>query len=789
MAQKKASNATDTFTADPKTIKRNDELTREINDMLAQMQLSLYGTTSKEDINSLTNKFNTVMKSELDSINRHTTQDMTSFITKLFENDITRGGGPNGNLQGFDAIFNAEDGNVMNFLSEAYQNRMLKFSDLKEVSSQLVELREAIKITRDSIISSDITTGTVSKEIEFDFSSTNKDDDKIAIIEHMEKKFNLDKKIKNFIVPNALTYGNYYVCCFPYAKIFSDFTIRKNKDINFMGPANVAAKTESVSEHEDNRVIVLESVMEESDYKDIARLGANVVRPNIPSSEYTNLNSPYSKGNLETTIESEVEQLAKHIAVCNTFDPVSVMEETSEELQEFYEEGLYTEDHQKTKNKFDEYHNIDTGALEIDSKEDKKVRKSFSDIKDCYVRMADPCHMIPIKILQKVIGYYYIEEDNIEPINGILTSTIYNNRYDGRNTQRTIIDKLAAKIVKAFDKKFLTQNSKMKDLIAEALMYYDLNSKSIKFQFIPAEYVTEFKINENEEGDGVSVLEDSLFYAKLYLMLLLFKIVSIVLYSNDTKVNYIKTSGIDKNIANKIQEIAREKQARQINLMDLMSYTSIVNKIGRGNETYIPVGRSGDRGLETEILQGQDVNLNTDLMEMLKTAYILGTGVPSAIMNYLNEADFAKSIETANSKFQGRVMSLQIDFNEQITQLYRMIAMFSTDIDETELNTLTVKLTPPKFQNNNIKQEMLNSFSALRDFLVALYFGDQAQQDPNLMIVVREFSKRLAADYLPTINFQDIEQYIAEAKIVAEKEKLNPENKQNTDEIDNLEGF
>ena len=107
-----------------------------------------------------------------------------------------------------------------------------------------------------------------------------------------------------------------------------------------------------------------------------------------------------------------------------------------------------------------------------------------------------------------------------------------------------------------------------------------MSSKAIKFQFIPAEYVCAFKINENEEGDGTSVLEDSLFYAKLYLMLLLFKIVSIVLYSNDTKVNYIKVSGVDKNISNKIQEIAREKQSRQINLMDLMSYTSIINKIG-----------------------------------------------------------------------------------------------------------------------------------------------------------------------------------------------------------------
>ena len=773
----------------PSTVKRNEELSNEIHSMISSMELSLYGTTNDSDIDNLINKFNSVMTDELDGINRHTNQDMTSFITKLFENEITRGGGANGNLQGLDAIFNAEDGNVMNFLSEAYQNRMLKYSDLKEVSSQLVELREAIKITRDSIISSDITTGTVSKSISFDYSNQNRDEEsKRSIIEHMEEKFNLNTKIKNFICPNTLTYGEYYSCIFPYAKVFSDFMIKKNKDINYLGNA-MGMVREFAEEYTPPEVITLESVMDDSDYKAISKIGSSLISRDIPVYEYNNMNSPLYQDNIPSLVEEEVRELSKRITVCNTFDPLTIMEETADSFAEYCESTGILEASKDKRNAFDKYHSIDTGALEIDSPDDKKMRKSFEDIKDCYVKMTDPIHMIPIKILDKVIGYYYIEEDNIEPVNGILTSTIYNNRYDGRNTQKTIIDKLASKIVKAFDKKFLEKNAKLKDLIAEALLYYDMSSKAIKFQFIPAEYVCAFKINENEEGDGTSVLEDSLFYAKLYLMLLLFKIVSIVLYSNDTKVNYIKVSGVDKNISNKIQEIAREKQSRQINLMDLMSYTSSINKIGRGNETYIPVGRSGDRALETEILQGQDVNLNTDLMEMLKTAYILGTGVPSAIMNYLNEADFAKSIETANSKFQGRVMSMQIDFNKQITELYRMIARFSTDLSDNEIDALTVTLTPPKFQNNNIKQEMLNAFSSLRDFVVNLYYGDSAMQDQSLASEIRGLTKKLAKDYLPAIDFDSIEKYIEESKMAAREEELNPENSNNTDEIDNLEGF
>ncbi|HAU83984.1 MAG TPA: hypothetical protein DCW90_00165, partial [Lachnospiraceae bacterium] len=278
----------------------------------------------------------------------------------------------------------------------------------------------------------------------------------------------------------------------------------------------------------------------------------------------------------------------------------------------------------------------------------------------------------------------------------------------------------------------------------------------------------------------------SLFYAKLYLMLLLFKIMSIILYSNDTRVNYIKQSGIDKNIANKIQEIARKKQERKLNLLDLFSYTTLVKKIGSGAEMYIPVGRSGERGYETEILQGQEVQMNNELMELLRKCYILGTGVPDAIINYLNEADFAKSIEMANTKFVSRVVSLQLDFNPALTQFYQMLAKYSLGLPDEVCTKFQYVLTPPKNANNNIKAEAIQATQTLLDFVTPLMYGENAKDDPDKADEILAFRKKVAAESLPMLHVDHLEELMKEAKLESTKEKLNPANN-NTDNIDDID--
>jgi hypothetical protein len=296
-----------------------------------------------------------------------------------------------------------------------------------------------------------------------------------------------------------------------------------------------------------------------------------------------------------------------------------------------------------------------------------------------------------------------------------------------------------------------------------------------------------FKIDKDEDGNGTSMIKKSLFYAKLYLMLLLFKIMSIILYSNDQKVNYVKQSGIDKNVANKVQEIARIQQTRQINISDLFSYTTLINKVGNGNTIYYPTGRSGERPIETEILSGQDVQLNTDLMESLKNAYILATGVPAAIINYMNEADFAKVVEQNNTKFNGRVVNYQLDFNNSITELYKKLMRWSTNIPDTIIDNFTFTLQPPKSASINTKSELINQYQSLSDFLVALLYEDpsQSMNPESLTGEIREFKKLLAKDQLPMIDFDNVEDIVEKASIKYRERKLKP-NSNNGDSGDDL---
>nr|DAS58547.1 MAG TPA: Portal protein [Caudoviricetes sp.] len=779
-----------TFAFRPSAKKATKNLEDNYDSITDTLNLSLFGTTQTDDSESLSTMFNNIMQTELNSLNRHSETDITGFIARLYDHDTKQL--YSGKENSIEQIFGMESNEVFNFITDAYQNKKLKQNDLKEVSNQLIELREAILVFRDSIVSANVTDGKISKTITIENATQEEKDMYDSALEQLDTKFNLNNRIKNFIIPNTLTQGSYYAYVIPYKRLFGDFSLKKKKDPRYRNTQmNESADqfslyetfTESVDDARPH------AVKENGSFNDFIDECYDMYFSEASKKEFDNISDTKEKKKLiedqKASFATEMTELAKRIEIDKNNVPIPFLiygegvyelaNATDEERERFFTEAEVSLDNARQK--------LNIGDSSY--KEIKKEEKIFASIGDCYLKLIDSPHMIELRIMNKVLGYYYILEEDIKPISGVISSTMYYNRFDDVTRQKTIIDKLVQKIVNSFDQKFIKENKEFKEMIAEALMFYDLNHKRIKFQFIPAEYVCPFKVNEDEDGNGISVIEPSLFYAKLYLMLLLFKIMSIVLYSNDTRVNYIKQSGIDKNIANKIQEIARKKQERSVNIMDLFSYTTLIKKVGNGAELYIPTGRSGERGIETEILQGQDVQLNTDLMEMLRKQFILGTGVPDAIMNYLNEADFAKSIEMANTKFQGRVMSLQLDFNKSLTQFYQMLARFSLDMDLNLVNKITYKLEPPKFNNNNITSDMIGAVTSIVDYICNLILGEQYVQDPGNTNVVKEFRQLVVEDYLPSINIGKLNEYKQKAILNSKKEEFNPTNN-NTDDIDSF---
>lgn len=747
-----------------------------IQNLISQANMSIYGTDKIDDISGLNNKFNEILSNKIDTIT-NSDQDITSFLGQLVSSDNKRSSINDLLNNQFTTFGNGDDySTVQSFIYEAYKNRLLEQSDLHEVASQLIELSEAILITRDAIVSADIVEGRMSRTLKIDNVNEDEMSSTISLIENMENKFNLLNKIKNFIIPKTLEFGEYYAYIIPYSKLFDQFMQSKENDISGRYRMNESTLMESF----DESTLTHHKITEENENDFEYFIEKTYEAYNIQ--EKTKYSNDKSNINIVSKEEftKDLKNMLENVSISNDNIPLPILEEGAESIEFLKSKFESTVTEKKTENIFDQISKAGMtpdGITFTSQTKEKKRKNEFDDIEDCYIKMIEPTRIIPIKIMNKVIGYYYIQDEDITPLSGAVSNTLYYSKFDEHRKESTVIDAIASRVVKSFDKKFLHNNIKFKETIVECIQYYNLNEKRLKFQFIPVEYIQVFKIDEDVDGNGQSMIKKSLFYAKLYLMLLLFKIMTIILNSNDTKVNYIKQSGIDKNVANKVQEIARIKQSRQINLTDLFSYTTLINKVGNGTEMYIPTGRSGERPIETEILSGQDVQLNTELMEMLKNSYILATGVPAAIINYMNEADFAKVIEQNNTKFNGRVVNYQLDFNGSITEMYKKMMKWSTKIDDTSIENFSFVLQPPKSVSLNTTSEMIGQFQTESDFLTQLLFDDpsQSMNPEDLNKVIREFRKLLAKDQLPMLTIDKKEEMAEEAKIQVLKDSFKPD--------------
>lgn len=741
-----------------------------INNLIGQANLSLYGTDRTSDVDSLNDKFQSILSNELTGITGKEGNDITSFLSQVVSADNKYRAGEDILNNQFNDLTGNEYSSMQSFIYDAYRNRLLQQADLHEVSSQLIELAEAIMITRDAIISADTVEGRLNRSITFE----NIDDDEIdnynSIVENMENKFQLLEKIKNFIIPKTLEYGEYYVYIVPYSELFNKFQQQKTRNVTNTGILRKYAESTVLEGFDDtkkeNKLSELDMFLEDCYNKYHMR----------ENSKYSDKKSSDTKINKDE-FKTDLKNIMENIIISTDDIPIPFLEEGLESIEYINNQhnNVVTEDNTLFKKVIKNPKN--DGGVKISKKGE------FDDIGDCYLKMIEPTRIIPIKIMNTILGYYYVQDEDITPLSGAVSSSLYFSRFNEHSRQQTIIDSLAERVVQQFNKPFLKNNLKFKEAIVDCFNYYNLNENRVKMQFIPAEYIVSFKIDEDIDGNGTSMIKKSLFYAKLYLMILLFKIMSIIMYSNDQKINYIKQSGLDKNLANRVQEIARLQQSRQVNISDLFSYTTLINKVGNGNAVYMPTGRSGERPIETEILSGQDVQLNNDLLEMLKNAYITGTGVPAAILNYLNEADYAKTVEQNNSKFNARVINYQLDFNPIITDMYKRIMRWSTNIGEEKISNFNFSLTQPRSATANAKAELISQFNTMTEFLTGLLYPDpgQAENPDNLNAEIREFKKLYAREQLPMIDFDSIEELINKASLLNKERKLKPDPKNGND--------
>lgn len=745
-----------------------------LRDLLGKIAISVYGASKENDLEDLDNRFNTIVRQQVDLLTDNGENSLNSFIGRLYSNDKDNGRRVlNDNL--IDQFqLNSAGSNPQDILTEQYKNRMTKQALAHEISDILTELKFAKKVMGNAINSPDNITGTISRKIIFENTTLdNAEKDYLPIIELMENKFDLKTKIKEFITPNLLGYGMYYVYTIPYYHLFNDFVKRFKSGTGRYG-ANVKFY-ESADDDSSIPDIVIHPLFEEADSE-----------PKKPESKYSfdksekfyfeeeynylvnYLNLEHSE-DLKTVKDDLTSLFTERITVSVSEIPVPILEDGIDAYREYADSYItedgsaYTEDGPRDGRQLDTDEDVylrkyGAGVIDDGIYAPKKDTEEFTekDIKDCYIQLIPPTRMIPVKMMSRTLFYIYVQTSPNTSLNTLLSYTTQMRTKDPNNKMDVLLDDIAERIVSKFNKQFITSNIKFKREIVAALQYWDISNTNIHFQIIPKEYVVEYAINKDVDGNGHSMLEGSIFFGNAYLSMLMFKMMSSFQNSNDRVVNYVRRSGIDKNLWNDVQDIIRKKNARKVTLNDMFSYNNIVNKVGGGSEEYIGMTKDGNKPIESEVIQGQQVEWDTPIMERLRKNYILETGVPAAMTNYLEEVDFAKSIETAHAEMNSNTCSFQLDCNKGHTALYRNLLRYSTNVPEEVISTVKFALQEPKGTSNIASQELINNYQTLQDFILKLFAGDSPDEKDSSRI--HQFLLDLAEMHLSGINFAEIKE-------------------------------
>ena len=347
------------------------------------------------------------------------------------------------------------------------------------------------------------------------------------------------------------------------------------------------------------------------------------------------------------------------------------------------------------------------------------------------VRNLKATNIIPLYVEDLCMGFYYIEfEDrNLYRLKTKLADPVLTLKSDTRlynqaeiETQDSLLRYISAKLSKEMDAKFVNLNQDLSEEIYAILKhnqtYNTASPDRMRITFIPPEDIEHifFKMNDRTHR-GVSDLEMSLLPAKLYAGLYISTTIASMTRAQDHRVYYVKQS-IDSNISGVMMNVVNQIKKSNFNIRQIENINQVLNIIGKFNDYIIPRGPNGDAPIDFEVMQGQDVNPQTELMQKLEEMAINPTDVPIELIQARQSVDYALTYTMSNSKFLRKVYHRQAQFQIPLSNIFTKL--FNAEYNETA--KIYIKLPPPMFLSITNTDQLSNNINNLSQTITDTYF-------------------------------------------------------------------
>nr|DAE56302.1 MAG TPA: Portal protein [Caudoviricetes sp.] len=354
-------------------------------------------------------------------------------------------------------------------------------------------------------------------------------------------------------------------------------------------------------------------------------------------------------------------------------------------------------------------------------------------------------NVVPIYIDDICLGYYYIEgsannfldKDSTYPMSGItdpmnsmaMSKSPRAALKNSGNVNDNMLRGIAAKISGMIDAQFIKMNKDLSREIYAILKYNNLTIKgenSINVTFIsPDDLVHCYYVLDPDSHRGVSLLNDSMIPAKLYTGMYISNTLATMSRGYDRRVYYVKNSGVDTNISQLLLQTMKQIKMTNFNIRRFENMNNVLNIIGQFNDFIIPTNASGESPVQFEIMQGQNIDPQTELMQKLEDMAVDATTVPVEIVNARNSLDYAVQASMTSSKFLKTVISDQIItnafFSRIMTQLYR------AEYDDAKA-IINVSLPQPSYLNTSNTSTMINNMNDMVQAIADSYSEDFTEE-------------------------------------------------------------
>ena len=714
-------------------------------------------------------------------------------ISRLYERLLMNTQNDPNTISEFEHIFGDTEF-VSNLASSYLDNRWVRAYDdeINEVMKYMPKLQEALDTIKDNVLSSD----SFSKDylnLESKLSPTRETEEQFARnINDMKTRYNM-LKLTSEIYEKTSKYGETFVYCVPYDKAIR--RLLDNKKINDAKNITVKANFES------SQVIIESSMME---FEPIRIDGGYKLNEN---EDNFNINIEIENGIISSLVENEknarekrkfvreqslTEQYLLELAINESIDSINgdgkayAFDNT---MNNDLELGAKLPIHHKfDKTLHDDMELPNQDDTTVDGLYDRNNRKSkIKDMNGCIVKVLKRERVTPIILNDICLGYYYFEFDDqaalfedrytggiVNTITGIRTNGRY-EAIDSIQRREELLRSVANSLAEKIDANFVNANQDLKKEIYYILKYNDTfnaaagSTNSIRVSYIPPEDIHHIYFDLDEDtGRGISDLNLSLIPAKLWVGIYITNCLAVMTRGNDKRVYYVKQS-VESNISKTLLKTINEIKKSNFGIRQIENINSVLNITGRFNDYIIPRGNDGQSPIEFEVMPGQQIEIKTDLLNLLEEAAINVTGVPIEIIQNRQSPDYAMQLTMSNSKFLRFVYTRQGDFQKAIAPLYTKIY----DIEYGSSDQITVTLPPPLFINVTNTNQLIVNTSDYCENITNIVMGDE--QDDTIKA---KFAKELKIYYLGSyLNMDMIKQIMNRAKQSKVEDAVsNPEN-------------